>query len=149
MNAFRDHASVRKRYFPARQLLDDRLDRALGIARQRIEAEDRLRRGGVDLAVRSDLEPERKVQFVDQDQYSLALRGVRVEQQEPPLAGIPAAHVGDRELAMPRDLHDRSRRDQAVLLAGNEARAIALTQADAKFRIGVRRLAAALVRQRV
>ena len=149
MNALLDHASVRKRDFPAGQFLDDRLDGALRIGRQRIEPEDRLRGGGVDLAVGPGLQPKRKVQPADQDGNSFALRGVGVEQQQPSLARIPAAHVRDHELAVSRNLHDRSRKDQAVFLAGDEAGAIAVAHADAKFRIGVRRLSAALVGQRV
>ena len=149
MNALLDHASVGKRDFPAGQFLDHGLDGALRIWRQRIEPEDRLRRGGVDLAVGPGLQPKRKVQPADQDGDSLALRGVGVEQQQSSLARIPAAHVRDHELAVSRNSDDRSRKDQAVFLAGNQPRAIAVAHADAQFRIGVRRLAAALVGQRV
>lgn len=74
MNALLDHASVRKRDFPAGQFLDHGLDGALRIRRQRIEPEDRLRRGGVDLAVGPGLQPKGKVQPADQDGDSLALR---------------------------------------------------------------------------
>jgi len=75
----------------------------------------------------------RQVELGEQHRQALALWRLRIEQQHAASPGVPAAHVDNDEEARVRHLHDSARKDQPVLLAGDEACAIAGAHRDRKF----------------
>ena len=115
------------------QSLDDRLDARGRIGAERIEAENPIHHADIDAAIDPDREAVRQVEPAEQHLEALAGRSLRIEQQQAALLRIPAAHVGDHEQARVRHLRDGARKDQAIVLAGDEPGAIARPHGDAQL----------------